>query len=342
MRLSKLFLLLILIGHAASATADNQKLRVIVPEPDNLQFMSFWVAKGADYLADQGIDLELLVPDQPRAAQQMITTGEADCAVLPPPMYLELIAERFRWVLVANLLENDAINLVVRRSVATERQLDPTAPLKERLAKLAGMRIGVAPNPPTRLRALFASVGLDADRDIRMVIFRGNEQNEAFGDGRVDALYAHTPYLEKALVDQDAIMVVDQSKGEVPKLAVRQIHALAVSRTMAKEHKETVQALVRGIARAQQLIHRDQRAAVQAILHEFPDMDERHVTKVVSIYEPAIPRTPRVSADGFQAALDLFPASRKRPELSGIDLNEFIAPEFAKALADTEKPGTAN
>jgi ABC-type nitrate/sulfonate/bicarbonate transport system substrate-binding protein len=174
-----------------------------------------------------------------------------------------------------------------------------------------------------------------------MVIFRGNEQNEAFGDGRVDALYAHTPYLEKALVDQDAVMLVDQSKGDVPKLAVRQIHALAVSRRMADEHKETVQALVRAIARAQQLIHRDQRAAVQAILHEFPDMDERHVAKVVSIYAPAIPRTPRVSADGFLAALDLFPASRKRPDLAGINLTEFVAPQFAEAVTDAEKAGPA-
>ncbi|HVU88140.1 MAG TPA: ABC transporter substrate-binding protein [Pirellulales bacterium] len=309
---------------------------MIVPDPDNLQFMSFWVAKGAGYFADQGIELELLVPDEPRGAQRMVLAAEADCAVLPPPMYLELIAERFPWALVANLLENDAINLVVRRSLAVERHLDPTAPLKERLIGLAGVRIGIAPNPPTRLRALFASVGLDADRDVKMVIFRGNEQNEAFGDGRVDALYAHTPYLEKALVDQDAIMLVDQSKGEAAKLAVRQIHALAVSRRLITEHKDTVQSLVQGISKAQQLIHRDQRAAVQAILHEFPDMDERHVVKVVEIYEPAIPRTPRVSADGFQAALDLFPASRKRPDLTGIDLTEFVAPGFAESA---EKAG---
>ena len=127
---------------------------VIVPDPDNLQFMSFWLAKDAGFFAEPRIEVELVVPDRHEGAKQMVFEGEADCAVLPPPMYLELIGERFPLVLVANLLENDAINLVVRRSIAAERQLDPATPLKERLAKLSGMRIGAAPNPPTRLRRL--------------------------------------------------------------------------------------------------------------------------------------------------------------------------------------------
>jgi ABC-type nitrate/sulfonate/bicarbonate transport system substrate-binding protein len=328
------------IAACAMPRAAAAELRIIVPDADNLQFMSFWVAKGAGYFAEQGIEPKILVPDEPNRAKRMVLAGEADCAVLPPPMYLELIAERFPWVLVANLLENDAINLVVRRSVAVERKLKAASPLKERLVGLAGLRIGVAPNPPTRLRALFASAELDADSEIKMVILRGKEQNDAFADGRVDALYAHTPYLEKALVDQDAIMLVNQSKGEIPKLSVRQIHALAVSRRLQAQQRETVVALVRAIARAQQLIHRDRAAAVQAVLHEFPEMQRPLVERVVEIYEPAIPQSPRVSAEGFQAALDLFPASRKPPDLSGIDLSEFVATEFVEATAapPTRKP----
>ncbi len=302
------------------------------PDSENLQFMSFWVAKGAGYFADQGIEPKMLVPDEPNRAKRLVLAGEADCAILPPPMYLELIAERAPWMLVANLLENDAINLVVRRSVAAERKLDATLTLKDRLTGLSGLRIGVAPNPPTRLRALFASAGLDADNQIKMVILRGQEQNAAFADGRVDALYAHTPYLEKALVDQDAIMLINQSKGEIAKLSVRQIHALVVSRRFKTERRETVAALVGAIARAQQLIHRDRPAAVRALLHEFPEMQRALVEKIAEIYEPAIPQTPRVSANGFQAALDLFPATRQRPDLSGIDLTEFVATEFADAV----------
>jgi len=334
-----IFSVLSLLGCTSrAASAADTELKIIVPDPDNLQFMSFWIARGAGYFVDEGIKLKLLVPDEPNQAQSLVLQENADCAVLPPPMYLELIAQDFPWVLVANLLENDAINLIVRRSVLEQRKLSANAPLKERLAGLSGLRVGVAPNPPTRLRALFASQGLDADRVIELVILRGREQNRAFADGRVDALYAHTPYLETALVDQDAVMLVNQSEGEAPKLAVRQIHSLVVSRRLAKDHRDTVTALVRAIIRAQRLISADRAAAVRAILKEFPEMNERHVQTVVDIYEPAIPRSPRVTADGFQAALDLFPATRQRPDLSGIDLTQFVAPEFVDAaLATLEK-----
>jgi ABC-type nitrate/sulfonate/bicarbonate transport system substrate-binding protein len=325
------------------ATVQGADLRIIAPDSDNLQFMSFWVAKGAGYFADEGITLQVVLPEQPNQAQRLVLDGAAYCAVLPPPMYLELIAERFPWVLVANLLENDAINLVVRRTVAADRKVTSELPLKERLTKLAGLRIGVAPNPPTRLRALFAAEGLDADREIEMVILRGRDQNEAFSDGRVDALYAHTPYLEKALVDQDAVMIVNQSRGESPKLSVRQIHALWVSKRMASAEREKVTAMVRAIARAQQLIHRDLKGTTAALLREFPDMDRRHVETIVAIYEPAIPRTPRVTAEGFKPALDLFPATRKAPDLSGIDLQDFVAADFATAALkslETKAAGT--
>ncbi len=126
---------LVVAGVVANAvSAADTELRIIVPDADNLQFMSFWVAQGAGYFAAEKINLQLLVPDEPNQAQSLVLQEKADCAVLPPPMYLELIAQDFPWVLVANLLENDAINLIVRRSVFEQRKLSATAPLKERLA----------------------------------------------------------------------------------------------------------------------------------------------------------------------------------------------------------------
>ena len=200
-------------------------------------------------------------------------------------------------------------------------------PLKERLTKLAGLRIG-GPDPPNA--QLFASVGLDADRDIEMLVFRGPEQNKEFADSRVDALYAHTPYLETVLVDQDAVMIVNQSVARSPQLAARQIHALVVSRRLVSEQPQTVTALVPArIARAQTLVIEIVAARSLRYREEFPDMNRRHVETIVSIYEPAIPADPRVAAEGFEPALRLFPASRKAPDLAGIKLTEFVAPQFA-------------
>lgn len=318
--------------------AHAAPLRVIVPDRDNLQYLSFWIALGAGYFHDEGVDVEPWFPVAPQATSQAVFEGKAEAAVLPPPDYLELIDRRVPIVLVANLLKNDPINLVVRRSVLESRKLSASAPLVDRLRGLRGLKIGIAPNPPRRLRALFASVGLDADREVELVILRGPQQNPAFERGEVDALYAHTPYLEKALTDEDAVMWVNQSAGDVPSLAARQIHALVFTRGFAAEHPRTVTAMTRAIYRAQKLVHADQAAAAAAIEREFPSMERRHVEKIVALYAPAVPDSPLVSADAFAPALVLFPASRPAPDLSGVDLAAYVAPLFAEHVVAPRPP----
>jgi NitT/TauT family transport system substrate-binding protein len=332
-------------AETARAASPPTKLRVLLPDGDNLQYLSFWVARGAGYFADEGFAIETAIPPAPAAAMAWMTRGEADVAVLPPPVYLQLIANRFPLLIVCNLLANDPIDLVVRRSIFDERKMNAHAPMADRLRALAGLRVGVAPGPPTRLRALFASQGLDADRLVTVVIRHGNEQNDAFAKGEVDALYAHTPYLETALDDQGATMLVNQSGGEVPELATRQIHALVVGRAWAEARHDAVVALVRAIARAERLVHENRDATVQAVMRALPSLDERHVRTIVGIYEPAVPATPRVSIEGLAPALALFPASRTPPSLDGIPLGEFVAPSYveeATAALDAERASSGN
>jgi NitT/TauT family transport system substrate-binding protein len=319
--------MLALMAVPSSAWADGTTaaVRVLVPDRDNLQYLAFWVAEGAGYLRAEGIELTLYVPSAPSQTVEWVKRGDADVAVLPPPMYLELIADRVPIVLEANLLQNDPIDLVLRKSVMLARGISRDQPVAERLQRMHGLRIGVAPNPPPRLRALFSAFGLDADRDIQMVTLRGPEQNYAFEKDEVDGLYAHTPYLEAALVDQGAEMVVDQSAGEVPALAARQIHALVAMRRFANEHPATVSAMVRAIGQAEELVHRDRAAAVAAVRSVFPSMDPRKVESIVAIYEPAIPVTPTVTVEGLEPALAFFPETKRRPSLEGIDLRQYVA-----------------
>jgi ABC-type nitrate/sulfonate/bicarbonate transport system substrate-binding protein len=246
---------------------------------------------------------------------------------------LQLIADQFPIELVANLLQNDPINLVVRRSVFDKRKMSAAAPLRERLEGLKGLRVGVAPGPPTRLRALFASVGLDADATVQLVIRHGKDQNESFGNFECDALYAHTPYVEEALDDQEAVVLVNQSAGEAPPLAMRQIHALAVRRDFLGAHEPVVVGMVRAIARAEKRVHEDRAGAEDAVMRALPSLERRHVHTIVGLYQPAVPDTPRVSVEGLAPALALFPASRKAPSLAGVPLAAFVVPEIVDEAA---------
>jgi len=319
--------LLVSVFFARDACAE--KLRVVVPKDQNLQYMSFWVALASGAFAAEGLDIELVSPKAPSQGATMFIESDAAAAVLPPPMFLPLIAKRAPIVLVANLLTNEAINIVVSRKIAMERKLDPAAPLKTRLEGLKGLRVGIAPHPPSRLRALFTSEGLDAERDLKLVTLHGKEQNAAFHDGEVDALFAHTPYVERAIVHDDAFLLVHLSRGESPVLANRLIHAFVFKKQLFTERHDLAVRAYRALARADAAIHAS-KAETRAMLHkQMPDRDEKEIATIVDLYEPAIPLTPAIRTDDLPPALALLPSDHPKVDLGGIPLADYVATDLS-------------
>jgi len=319
---------------APEGAKKQAPVRVVVPDPDNLQWMNFWTALGAGYFQKAGVPLQVVPASPPAAAPQMLLQGQAEVAVLAPPMYVQLVAQARPIRIFANLFQNDPINVVVRSDVVEARKLSPTAPLAERLRGMQGLKVGVAPGPVNRLRTLFTSVGLDAERDIQTVIVDGSAQNQSFGEKRVDALYAHTPYLETALVEQGGVLVVNQSRGEVPELAARQVHCLVTTQQFTSANRQVVLALTGAVYRAQQLIHTDPKAAADAILRSgVPGLEQRKVEALVAIYQPAIPKTPEVSAEGLvQASKQYVGIGQTPPDLTKVNIADYLAPEFTREV----------
>src|SRR5690606_33965541 len=155
------------------------------------------------------------------------------------------------------------------------------------------------------------------------VELHGREQNAAFADGTVDALYANTPYLEKALLEQDGVVLVDQAGGEVKELATRQIHALVVSRSLLETRRAVVVRMVRAFAKAQQIIHRAPDRAAKALGRNFPEKNATHLQAILRLYKAAVPKTPEVSVDGLNSALTFFPEGKPVPDFTGRDLRPY-------------------
>ena len=315
----------------APSTADT--VRVSIPVNDNLQWMNFYVAQGAGFFEDEGIDIQIVVPPVPAAAGRWLSMGMADVAVLPRPLFLQAIEAGDPVVTFANLFSSDPINLIVQQQVADDLGLSLDMTLEDRLNAMRGLKVGVAHGPPNRLRALFKSVGLDADSDIEIVITLPEEQNPAFGDGTIDALYAHTPYLERALLTQGAVMIVNQSGGEVPVLTNRQIHTLVTTQNYADSNPEVLLAMARAVFRAQQLIHSDLEATAAAIRASEVTLQEPDgLETIIAIYQPAIPISPEVSVAGALLELELFYPSQLTPvEISAGEMEDHVDNQFAEA-----------
>jgi hypothetical protein len=130
---------------------------------------------------------------------------------------------------------------------------------------------------------------------------------------------------------QGAALLVNQSRGEVPELAGRQIHSLVAIRSFAGVEPEILIAMSRAVYRAQRLIHTDLKTATEALFRSaIPGLKPALVETILTIYQPAVPETPEVTVQGLEQAYRLFPASRTPPDLSKIDLRDYIAPEIAR------------
>jgi NitT/TauT family transport system substrate-binding protein len=301
-RLTTLAVALLLGASCASAFAvpARSPVRIEVPSKTNLQFFALWVAVGSGAFQAEGLEPHILVAPTPRATGEMLFGGRADVALLPPPMFLGMMAEENPIRLFASLLANEPINLVVRRDMADAHRISARLSLRERLTALNGAKIGLAGEVAPRLRALYAFAGLSADKDAKLVVISGAGQVQALADGKVDALFAHTPYLETAMVRYDAVLLVDTSQGDIPALSAGQIHALATTRDLAQTKLTLILSVTRAIARAEHLIHTDPRATVDALIASgAARSDRRLVEAIVAVYAPAVPWDPRISLDGI-------------------------------------------
>ena len=315
---------------ARAASVERDAVRIEVPNTGNLQFFTLWVALGAGYFHAENLEPHIVAAPTPRDVGQKLLRGEVDVALLPPPMFLGMMAENKPVVLFASLLANEPINLVARKEVAEARGLSQRSSLQERLRAVRGLRVGLAGEVAPRLRALFASAGLDADRDLRFVVVPGADQVQAFVDGRVDVLFAHTPYLETTLVQHQGVLVAETSAGEVAELADGQIHALATTRDEAAKNSALIASVTRAIYRAQQLIHSKRKATVDAILASgMARMDRARLETIAAIYSAAVPPTPAIALAGVERDASLFPAHPRAPDFSRIKASDYVAAQFA-------------
>jgi len=317
-------------------------LRVLLPDAQNLQLILFFMAKAAGFFDDEHLAIETSSPATPNETRAAIDKDKPDVMLLPAPMLAAMVAGREEITVCANLLANDPINLLASAKIAAERGLSAKTPLKERLLALKDLRLGVAPHPPPRLRALFASVGLKVEDVVKIVTLRGHDQNGAFTNGEADLLYAHTPFLEHAIVKDHAVLLVDQSSGEVPELSHRQIHALAWRRDSLASRRPEAVAMVRALARAGQLLRDKNAEAGNALARSLPKREAEEVRLIAQLYSRAVPVDLTPSADEIGKSIVFYPEHQPKPDLTGIDLSPFVDTTIArdgqaKSVAKDEK-----
>lgn len=317
------------VSDAASLTP----VAIEVPSRDNLQFLALWVAVGSGAFERQGLTPQILVAPSTRQSGDMLPHGTANVALLPPPMFLGMMAEDKPIRLFASLLANEPINLVLNRQIAERQKFTPSAPLRQKLDQLHGLRVGLAPEVAPRLRAIYSAAGLNASGELSLVTIPGPQQVKAFAAGQVDMLFAHTPYLETALIRYGAVLAVNASDGEVSGLADGQIHALATTPAMIAERRDLLQRVTTAVSDAERQIHAAGQTALDALMKFGADrLDPRLAAATMAVYSPAVPESPAISIAGILRDRAIYPAHPRAPDFSVVRVEDFVDNSFANAV----------
>ena len=92
---------------------------------------------------------------------------------------------------------------------------------------------------------------------------------------------------------------------------------------------------MRALTQAEQLVHDERAAAVHALVEARPTVDRALLETAVLLYEPAVPRDPRLDLEMVTATLR---AAQPPIDLATIDVAKTFDPRFAQRAVGSSTP----
>ncbi|HEY2513382.1 MAG TPA: ABC transporter substrate-binding protein [Polyangiaceae bacterium] len=310
---------------AAARPGERHVVPVLVPDLDDMSLLAFWVARGAGYFESEGVDVQPVAPPERRMMTELFPSSGVAAAVLTGQEYTRLLANEAPILLAANLLENDPAALVLRRDTVARIHANTAMPLERRLHLMRDLEMAVALPERTRLYSLFFAGHEDVNQ-ARIYVAKPEEIARALGEGKIDGAYVSSPLLERAVAEQDGVVLVSPPDGEVPGFGKRVALALAVTRAFAKAEPAAAAALVRAIGRAEALVRANPKAAAIALERALPQTKPGRLERIAEIYRHAVPRTPAIDPKRIPRELEFFPAGVTPPDLAKVNLASFVLP----------------
>lgn len=241
-----------LVG-AVSLSAEAQEKVNITQAVASFAFLPIDYAVAAGYFEDEGIDVQQIATRGGGPDLTALISGDVQFNAAAGTYQVGAIAAGRDIVNVYNFFSRNLIGLVLSADAAKRTGVAPDAPLNERLAALKGMKIGMTrPGSLTdkQIRHLINLGGL-SDGDVQIVAIGGPPNLlSAMNQGAIDGFVISVPHYEIAVKRQNAVVWVDNTRGDDPSIDPFMMESLLITREYAQAHPETVRAMVRAMSRA--------------------------------------------------------------------------------------------
>ncbi|MEV6342855.1 ABC transporter substrate-binding protein [Actinoplanes sp. NPDC051851] len=190
---------------------------------------------------------------------------------------------------------------------ATMPTAGDTAPVADRIAALKGKKIGITgPGSGTEalVKYLFKKGGMDATKDAELVNL-GSDASAALGalsQRRVDALSFPQPVGQLAVAAGAGRLYISVAAGDVPEIKSATHGVILTTQSVLDAKSDAVAAFLRGIAKAEALVHSDATGTGELLSGYQETMKPETVQSLVPILQQEIPESPLPPEEGYTAS----------------------------------------
>jgi len=316
-RLLATVLLALAVGASpAAAQPQSQKLTIALAGKA-LAFIIQYVAIGAGFYKDEGIDPEIVYVASGTRQAAAAMGGSADTTQVGLPHGLEAVAHGGTLVAIGTGFDKYPIALVLTNDAIKRMGITPTMSLDEKIKRLHGLRIGItSPGSSTDefMRTIMGVRGMDPATAVNLQpIGIGAPMVAATEGGSIDGFAFMSPFTDMIVSKGEGQIIADPMQDNVPEYKDVPYQVILTSRNTLATRRPVLLATERALTRAMKLCHDDPAAAKRVVRAFVTDSSDADYSAAFDTYVKGVPTTPVITRAQVANTLKMVNLAEKAP-----------------------------
>lgn len=316
--------------------SDSKELKkaTMVIAVNTLSFAPIFIADKLGYYEDEGVDMQLILVEGTGPAIQALVGGSAQFAAVDSGGTVQPFEKGAQVLAIQANVNKLTMDFVLSNDALAKTGVTPESSIEERFKALDGLMIGItSPGAATDIftRYYLNQVGLVPEQDTKLLaVGAGPSLAAALKSGQIDGFMLSPPTPQQVEANGDGKIIISASLGDVPGLDNFPYEVINVMKSYAESEPETVRAVARALARANNLMIDDLDAAVEALKLHFDKVDPELLRAGAESVANAVPRDGLMNEDGWKNAVEIYKGSGMIKEDLDTTEGVFWTNEFLK------------
>jgi NitT/TauT family transport system substrate-binding protein len=295
------------IAPAAAQQTKPEKLVVAAAPTPLLHWYPFYVALGAKYFADEGLEVEIVGLNSGTAMAAAIAGGGADAAPLAMTHAITSAAQGGGLVATAALFDVYPNSVVLTKDAMAKSAITPGMSLDEKVKRLAGLTLGItAPGGASdvQIRKMLLARGVDPDKALKLQPL-GNQAAmlAAVEKKMVDGFVMSAPVDELAKARGTGVIAINPFAEPIPELAGVPYSVWGTSRSTLQKRPAVMAASLRALTKGIKLAADNPEETLRVLRPQIKDVPPDTLDAVLEKYRQGAARSPVIRRDQVEATM---------------------------------------